>query len=407
MHRSSESIGAIAAALAKAQGELTNPEKSLTASIRSPFPSEGDRTFRYASLASGLDIVRKSLGQHEIATIQTTAIDQDQIRLTTLLAHASGEWISSDWPVCPTSEMAMPHRMGAALTYARRYALFALVGIAGEDDLDAPDILNQPDQTIERPGDAKESTPNRKPASGPIHKWRQNKPVLATDASAALRGQLIAEMQQLKDGEELALWAHRQLPAKNTLTADDARAVETACQGVLSAFNADEQPPAGAASGAVSGSDGGDTLSMSAENSRLEAKDRVTPLRKEIRRRNKAHLAFVCSQRCLICQRSPCDAHHLKFAQPRSLGRKVSDEFTVPLCREHHQELHRHGNERAWWTNLRIDALSDAKELWEATQADPDRNTASVIRRAGLDTRLEPTNGDGALPRNAVGRSSP
>jgi hypothetical protein len=102
MHRSSESIGAIAAALAKAQAELTNPEKSLTASIPSPFPREGDRTFRYASLASGLDIVRKSLGQHEIATIQTTAIDQDsgQIRLTTLLAHASGEWISSDWPVC-------------------------------------------------------------------------------------------------------------------------------------------------------------------------------------------------------------------------------------------------------------------------------------------------------------------
>src|SRR5258708_35288349 len=77
MHRSSETIGAIAAALAKAQGELTNPEKSLSATIRSPFPREGDRTFRYASLASGLDIVRKSLGQHEIATVQTTAIDQD------------------------------------------------------------------------------------------------------------------------------------------------------------------------------------------------------------------------------------------------------------------------------------------------------------------------------------------
>ena len=144
MHRSSESIGAIAAALAKAQAELTNPEKSLIASIPSPFPREGEKTFRYASLASGLDIVRKSLGQHEIATVQTTAIDQDsgQIRLTTLLAHASGEWISSDWPVCPISEMAMPQRMGAALTYARRYALFALVGIAGEDDLDAPDILS-------------------------------------------------------------------------------------------------------------------------------------------------------------------------------------------------------------------------------------------------------------------------
>ena len=77
MHRSSELIGAIAAALAKAQGELTNPEKSLIATIRSPFPREPDQTFRYASLASGLDIVRKSLGQHEIATVQTTAIDQD------------------------------------------------------------------------------------------------------------------------------------------------------------------------------------------------------------------------------------------------------------------------------------------------------------------------------------------
>ena len=117
MHRSSDSIGAIAAALAKAQGELTNPEKSLIATVRSPFPNEADRTFRYASLASGLDIVRKSLGQHEIATVQTTAIDQDsgQIRLTTLLAHASGEWISSDWPVCPISE-ATPHPFGAALT---------------------------------------------------------------------------------------------------------------------------------------------------------------------------------------------------------------------------------------------------------------------------------------------------
>src|SRR5215213_9609292 len=142
MHQSSQTIGAIAAALAKAQADILNPEKSLIATIRSPFPREADRTFRYASLASGLDIVRKSLGQHEIATVQTTAIDTEAglIRLTTILAHSSGEWISSDWPVCPVAETAAPHRMGAALTYARRYALFTLVGIAGEDDLDAPDL---------------------------------------------------------------------------------------------------------------------------------------------------------------------------------------------------------------------------------------------------------------------------
>ncbi len=142
MQRSSESIGAIAAALAKAQGELTNPEKSLTATIRSDAPGAAERSFRYAPLSSGLDIVRKTLSQHEIATVQTTAIDQTAgiVNLTTVLAHASGEWIASDWPVCAISETTTPHRMGAALTYARRYALFTLVGIAGEDDLDAPDL---------------------------------------------------------------------------------------------------------------------------------------------------------------------------------------------------------------------------------------------------------------------------
>src|SRR5438270_10903128 len=145
MQRSSDTIGAIAGALAKAQAELANPEKSLTATIHSPFPRESDRTFRYASLSSGLDLVRKSLGRHEIATVQTTAIAHEAglVRLTTVLAHTSGEWIASEWPVCPITETAAPHRMGAALTYARRYALFTLVGIAGEDDLDAPD-LNSP-----------------------------------------------------------------------------------------------------------------------------------------------------------------------------------------------------------------------------------------------------------------------
>src|SRR5882757_8245303 len=180
MQRSSETVGAIAAALAKAQGELVNPERSLTATIRSPFPREESKTFRYASLATGLDIVRKALGQHEIATVQTTAIDQasGQIQLTTLLAHASGEWISSDWPVCSISETSAPHRMGAALTYARRYALFALVGIAGEDDLDAPDLVTEPSPAIEAPAiPDKVPQTNRKSPNGTVHKPRQPKPV--------------------------------------------------------------------------------------------------------------------------------------------------------------------------------------------------------------------------------------
>src|SRR3984893_13458791 len=137
MHRSSESVAALGSALAKAPAEVVNPEKTLTAIIRSGRPGEGERSFRYAQLSSGLDIVRKTRGQHEIATLQSTAIDKEAgvVNLTTMLAHASGEWIASDWPVCPVAETANPQRMGAALTYARRYALFTLVGIAGEDDL--------------------------------------------------------------------------------------------------------------------------------------------------------------------------------------------------------------------------------------------------------------------------------
>ena len=169
MQRSSETIGLIAGALAKAQIELANPEKSLTATIRSPFPREGQRSFRHASLSSGLDLVRKSLGRQEIATVQTTSIDNAAglIRLTTTLAHSSGEWVSSDWPVCPVSETSAPHRMGAALTYARRYALFTLVGIAGEDDLDAPDLngaLPHPDAS-DRPD--QHAAENLRPTSPP------------------------------------------------------------------------------------------------------------------------------------------------------------------------------------------------------------------------------------------------
>src|SRR3984957_2321418 len=254
MHRSSESIGTIAGALAKAQAELTNPEKSLTATIRSPFPRESDRTFRYASLSSGLDIVRKALGKHEIATVQTTAIDEaGLIRLTTVLAHSSGEWVSSDWPVCPVSETTAPHRMGAALTYARRYALFTLVGIAGEDDLDAPDIGaaapkagdHQPPQPnggsslnghaftagLSAPGGTRRKAPPPPPT----------KPILAADQSAELRDTLASELDALQSAEEAASWAHRSLPAKNTLTAEDADLVEAGFRAKLAAFG-DGQP---------------------------------------------------------------------------------------------------------------------------------------------------------------------
>ena len=243
MQRASETIGAIAAALAKAQAELTNPEKSLTATIRASHPRDRDQTFRYAALSSGLDIVRKTLGGHEIATVQTTAIDNEAglIRLTTTLAHASGEWLSSEWPVCPIAETAAPRRMGAALTYARRYALFTLVGIAGEDDLDAPDLaegaiadgadkVDASDRAsfATRPQPAGAAA--RPPATSTGHRTetpvRSARTVLAPGPSAGLRDSLLADLIRLQSADEAADWAHNNLPAKNTLTVEDADAVE-------------------------------------------------------------------------------------------------------------------------------------------------------------------------------------
>ena len=259
MQRCSESIGTIAGALAKAQAELTNPEKSLVATIRSPFPREADRTFRYASLSSGLDIVRKVLGKHEIAIVQTTAIDSEAalIRLTTLLAHSSGEWVSSDWPVCPVGETAAPHKMGAALTYARRYALFTLVGIAGEDDLDAPDLLGnqlgvgsgaggQPDKG-DGQGDAAPAM-----RVGPKGRGSRPRPAmkaaaeLAAEQSAAILDRLLREVAVLSSADAAASWAQEGIRAKNCLTASDAKRVEEAFAARLSELQPDGAgiPPA-------------------------------------------------------------------------------------------------------------------------------------------------------------------
>jgi hypothetical protein len=343
MHRSSESIAAIATALAKAQAEINNPERTLTATIQG---RDGERTFRYASLANGLDLVRKCLGQHQIAVMQTTALDQGQIMLTTLLVHTSGEWISSLWPVCPATETSA-HLKGAALTYGRRYALFAIVGIAGEDDLDAPDLVSQAKPTPPEP-------PPRKSGNGALHLPRVT---LAANQSAQQRDELLNQISSLTSEEALAIWAQKALPIKNTLTSEDAQAVEFAYLTQVGRFSKD--------SSASNSSE--QASSRPGQNDRSGTPDYVAPYTKHTRKRSKTHLAFVAAQPCLICAATPCDAHHDNIAQPHSLGRKVSDEFTVPLCRAHHRELHRDGNERMWWANVQIDPLLTAKELWECS----------------------------------------
>jgi ERF superfamily len=309
MQRSSESIACLAAALAKAQAELTNPEKSLVATIRPNGPGEAERSFRYAPLSSGLDIVRKTLGQHEIATVQTTAIDQTAgiVNLTTVLAHSSGEWIASEWPVCAISETATPHRMGAALTYARRYALFTLVGIAGEDDIDVPDLKapTPPVSAAAKPAPNRhgrlnggQSIPGRGGSKVVSH---PAKPILRAEASAMLRDRLVEELKAISSPEEAAIWAHRILGAKNSLTEVDARQVEDAFRAklaTLEGINGQSSPPTPSASQKLpSGLAPGPLRAAGAANANGIDKSRLT--HPEPRRfRDKEHVKFVANHHC-------------------------------------------------------------------------------------------------------------
>jgi ERF superfamily len=353
MQQSSSSIGSLAAALAKAQIELVNPEKSMVATIRADGTGRGEQIFRYAPLSNGLDIVRETLGKHEIAAVQATAIDHEVgiIRVTTRLCHLSGEWVASDWSVCPLDDMASPKRMGAALTYAWRYALFALVGIAGEDDLDAPD-LNAPERT----------QPNSKApaANGGSRGGRKYWPQKETQAklapdenpnsansrltaqlSAVLRDQLMSELKGMQSAEEAAIWARRNLPAKNALNSADARQVEDAFQVRLAVVEGATDGPGVQAPAVVSEQTEGSIRKSgpaSIDKSHL-------PYPEPRRIRDRDHVRFVTKLPCLICDRKPADPHHLRFVQHRALGRKVSDEFTVTLCRGYHREVHRSGNE--------------------------------------------------------------
>ena len=350
--------------------------------------------------SSGLDIVRKSLGKHEIATVQTTAIDKESglVRLTTILAHSSGEWMSSEWPVCPISETASPQRMGAALTYARRYALFTLVGIAGEDDLDAPGIADGTTPSTDHGGNPTKSPldsrfspgrPGNGNASGVTNRTRAV--LLDPEQSFALCDKVLAEIRDLASSDRATSWARAILPVKNSLTAADAKRVEEAFEQRLSelslpATDVASDGPIDAVSARPDRA-AGETparpqdrpAAVAAEGNQPDQSTaidkRVLAIAKPRRYRNKDHLRYVAQQPCLICGRKPSDAHHIRYAQPRALGRKASDEFTVPLCRVHHRAVHRVGNERAWWQAAGMDPLSVASKLWrtDATERGPDQ----------------------------------
>jgi hypothetical protein len=415
MHRCSESIAAIATALAKAQTELSNPEKAMIGTVYNS-RSDSPQSFRYASLSSGLDIVRKILGGQQIAIAQTTDIDRASgtVNLTTVLLHTSGEWISSEWPVCQLSETSAPRRMGAALTYARRYALFTMVGIAGEDDLDAPpDVTNdRPGQSMVEAGLAPNPSAAPAPSASPFRNGN-SPPVgekLNVEESAAIRARLILEIETLPEGD-LQARAITILKAKNRLSADDAKMVEDAFEARIAMQGSSEalatedptsaptdatppQPASASTDGVKRSRERPRKVKAAAEPSAappvpskptiddnppastdLQADSAAARIQKSEltiseprRHRDKAHLKFVASQPCLVCGRSPADAHHLRFTQARAMGRKVSDEFTVPLCRTHHRDNHSFGDEVTWWERRAIDPIATSRMLWVSTR---------------------------------------
>jgi hypothetical protein len=198
---------------------------------------------------------------------------------------------------------------------------------------------------------------------------------------------LVAQLAVIASSDDAATWALRNLAAKNTLTAADAQVVEQQFQARLSTIGEPSnavpdpsliptaRPDAGAGRKTASG--------QAPRNGEVRA------LGKPVRLRDKEHRTFVSRQACLICGRTPCDPHHLRFVQPRALGRRVSDEFTVPLCRIHHRELHRQSDEAAWWGKLAIDPLPVALELWQDTRrngtAFPTGGAAALRSANGVD----------------------
>jgi hypothetical protein len=187
---------------------------------------------------------------------------------------------------------------------------------------------------------------------------------LDPEASAALRERLAVELKDVNSAEEAAQWAHRVLSNKNSLSDVDATCIEEAFRAKLAVFATDivgtpQVPPETKHPQIQSRSDRGK------KRQRCSVIDKSVLALPETRRvRDRDHVRYVSRQSCLICGRRPADVHHLRFAQSPALGRKASDEFTVPLCRGHHREVHRCGDETVWWNKVGIDPTVSARRLW-------------------------------------------
>ena len=197
---------------------------------------------------------------------------------------------------------------------------------------------------------------------------------LEPEQSAALREKLLTALGNITSADGAAIWAQEALPTKNRLAAADAKFVEDAFEHRLSelAPSATVEPADDAAPRAHVDLVGArQTLAKgNGDHDQRDGIDKsVLAIATPRRYRSREHLRYVAQQACLICGRKQSDPHHLRYLQPRALGRKVSDEFAVPLCRSHHREVHRAGDEQAWWQAAGIDPVKVARQLWRRNPA--------------------------------------
>jgi hypothetical protein len=301
--------------------------------------------------------------------------------------------------------------MGTALTYARRYALFPMVGIAGEDDLDAPDLcasasvsasasvpMNSEGDGASQVGNGQQWAPSRVAVNrrrGAYAGARFERPAILDAAqSATVRDKLLVEVAKITSPELAVQWAKNALVAKNSLTLTDAKLVEATFErhilGLPSSTETASPDPALPKTATTEparqlGAKGNATIEP--ESNAVKSVDKsVLEIAAPRRYRNREHLRTIIKQPCLVCGRKPSDPHHIRFAQPKALGRKASDEFTVPLCRMHHREVHRVGNEQAWWKTAGIDPLKVARKLWKETRTNEGRIAPTQSVKASPDS---------------------
>jgi len=250
-----------------------------------------------------------------------------------------------------------------------------------------------------------------------------------------VRNRLLAEIAHLPSQDSATDWAQAALAAKNRLTAEDARLVADAFEQRLSAWSATngtaDEPSSGGqappspgpgtadAIGQTGAGDAGQQATGLSSAAMIDADatpggGRPAGIDKSAfavpaprRYRDREHLRHVARQPCLICGRKPADPHHLRHAQPRALGRKASDEFTVPLCRIHHRLVHRVGNEAAWWQDAGIDPIMAARKLWKDTRVNEGRRQPDQDSQTGASDATPGVGREQGAPSPDAGSASP